>query len=112
MACDRILRMRFAVLVELINERPMLWTIGLMIPTYVTAFLIAFVGLMIDPHLSSPSLTFILLALAAVIVMSYHWVFSRFQHTCSVAQAIQFFAGLIPVVGGLLVLLVSTLATS
>ena len=112
MACDEVLRTRFEVFVDLINKRPMLWTIGLMIPTYVTAFLIAFVGLMIDPHLSSPLLTFILLALAAVIVMSFHWVFSRFQRTSSVAQAIQFVAGLIPVVGGLVVLLIAQLAST
>lgn len=110
MACDQISRTRFAVLVELINERPMLWTIGLMIPTYLIAFLIAFVGLVIDPHLSSPLLTFVLLALAALIVMTYHWVFSRFQHSSSVAQAIQFFSGLIPVGSGLMIILISQLS--
>lgn len=112
MACDQISRTRFAVLVELINERPMLWTIGLMIPTYLTAFLIAFVGLVIDPHLSSPLLTFVLLALAALIVMTYHWLFSRHQHASSVAQATQFFAGLIPVGGGLTILLISQWAVT
>ena len=110
MACDEISRNRFAVFVELINTRPMLWTIGLMIPVYVSASAIAFVGLLIDPHLGSPLLTFIFLAVAALIVMTYHWVFSRFQHASSVAQAIQFFAGLIPVIGGLIVLLISHLA--
>ena len=112
MACDELLRTRFDAFVELINKRPMLWTIGVMIPAYVSAFTIAFVGLLIDPHLGSPLLTFILLAVAALIVMAYHWLFSRFQHVSSLAQAIQFFAGLIPVVGGLIILLISQLATS
>ena len=112
MACNELSRTRFEVFIDLINKRPMLWTIGLMIPTYAIAFVIAFVGLLIDPHLGSPLLTFILLALAALIVMAYHWLFSRFQHVSSLAQAIQFFAGLIPVVGGLIILLISQLATS
>lgn len=112
MACDEVSPTRFEEFVELINERPMLWTIGLMIPTYVGAFVIAFTGLVLDPHLDSPLLAFILLAAAAVIVMTYHWLFSRFQHASFLAQAIQFFAGLIPVVGGLVVLLVSHLAVS
>lgn len=112
MACNQISRTRFAVLIELINERPMLWTIGLMIPTYLTAFLIAFVGMAIDPHLSSPLLTFVLLALAALIVMAYHWLFSRYQHASSVAQATQFFAGLIPVGGGLTILAISQWAVT
>lgn len=112
MACDEMSRNRFVLFVELINKRPMLWTLGLMIPAYVTAFLIAFVGLAIDPHLSSPLLTVALLALAALIVMTYHWLLSRFQCTSSIAQAIQFFAGLIPMVGGLMVLLMSHLAVT
>ena len=112
MACDEISLTRFEVFVGLINKRPMLWTIGLMIPAYVSAFAIAFVGLLIDPHLGSPLLTFILLALAALIVMTYHWVFSRFQKANTLAQVIQFFAGLMPVVGGLVVLLMSHLASS
>ena len=112
MAYNELSRTRFEVFVGLINKRPMLWTIGLMIPVYVSAFAIASVGLLIDPHLGSPLLTFNLLALAALIVMAYHWLFSRFQRSSSLAQAIQFFAGLIPVVGGLIILLISQLATS
>ena len=112
MASDKMQGNRFEVFVELINERPMLWTIGLMIPTYVGAFVIAFTGLALDPHLGSPLLTFILLALAALIVMSYHWLFSRFQRSSSLAQAIQFFSGLIPVVGGLVVILIAQLASN
>jgi len=99
----------FEAFVELINERPILWTVSLLIPTYVFAFVIAFAGLALDPHLGSPLLTFLILIGAAVIVMIYHWTFSRFQRTSSVAQAIQFVAGLIPVVGGLVILLVSHL---
>lgn len=99
----------FEAFVELINERPILWTVSLLIPTYVFAFVIAFAGLALDPHLGSPLLTFLILIGAAVIVMTYHWMFSRFQRTSSVAQAIQFVAGLIPVVGGLVILLVSHL---
>ena len=112
MACDGVLRTPFEVFVGLINKRPMLWTIGLMIPAYVSAFAIAFAGLLIDPHLGSPLLTFILLAVAALIVLAYHWLFSRFQRSSSLAQAIQFFAGLIPVIGGLMVLLISHLASN
>ena len=102
----------FEAFVELINERPILWTVSLLIPTYVFAFVIAFAGLALDPHLGSPLLTFLILIGAAVIVMTYHWTFSRFQRTSSVAQAIQFVAGLIPVVGGLVILLVSRLTVS
>ena len=112
MACDELSRTRFAVFVELVNKRPMLWTIGLMIPTYAIAFVIAFVGLLLDPHLKSPLLTFILLSVAALIVMTYHWLFSRFQRASSLAQVIQFFAGLLPVVGGLVVLLIARLASN
>ena len=112
MACNELSRTRFDVFVDLINKRPILWTIGLMIPVYASAFAIAFAGLLIDPHLGSPLLTFILLAFAALIVMAYHWLFSRFQRSSFAAQAIQFFAGLIPVVGGLIILLISQLATS
>lgn len=102
----------FEAFVELINERPILWTVSLLIPTYVFAFVIAFAGLALDPHLGSPLLTFLILIGAAVIVMTYHWTFSRFQRTSSVAQAIQFVAGLIPVVGGLIIILISQLSTS
>ena len=102
----------FEAFVELINERPVLWTVSLLIPTYVFAFVIAFAGLALDPHLGSPLLTFLILIGAAVIVMTYHWTFSRFQRTSSVAQAIQFVAGLIPVVGGLVVLLIAQLAST
>ena len=102
MASDKMQRNRFEAFVELINSRPMLWTIGLMIPTYVLAFAVAFIGLLLDPHLRMPGLTFSILALAALIVMTYHWVFSRFQRRSSIAQAVQFFAGLIPVIGGLI----------
>ena len=112
MACNELSRTRFEVFVGLINKRPMLWTIGLMIPVYVSAFAIAFAGLLIDPHLGSPLFTFILLAVAALIVMAYHWLFSRFQRSSSLAQAIQFFAGLIPVVGGLVFILIAHLASN
>ena len=112
MACDELPRTRFEVFVDSINKRPMLWTIGLMVPAYVSAFTIAFAGLLIDPHLGSPLLTFILLALAALIVMAYHWLLSRFQRSSSLAQAMQFFAGLIPVVGGLVVILIAHLASN
>ena len=112
MASDKMQRNRFEAFVELINSRPMLWTIGLMIPTYVLAFAVAFIGLLLDPHLRMPGLTFSILALAALIVMTYHWVFSRFQRRSSIAQAVQFFAGLIPVIGGLTVLLISHLSVN
>ena len=110
MADEEILRTRFEVFIELINKRPMLWTIGLMLPTYASAFALAFVGLLMDPHLRSPLPTFILLAIAALIVMTYHWLFSRFQYASPLAQVIQFFAGLIPLIGGLIILLISRLA--
>ena len=112
MASDKVPQNRFEAFVELINHRPMLWTIGLMIPTYVLAFAIAFAGLALDPHLGSPLLTFLILIGAAVIVMTYHWIFSRFQRTSVLAQVIQFFAGLIPVVGGLVIILIARLASS
>ena len=110
MALDKQKLNWFEAFVELINERPILWTVSLLIPTYIFAFVIAFAGLALDPHLGSPLLTFLILIGAAVIVMTYHWMFSRFQRTSSVAQAIQFVAGLIPVVGGLVILLVSHLS--
>lgn len=112
MASDKMLRSRFEAFVKLINYRPMMWTIGLMIPIYVLAFAIAFIGLLLDPHLRTPVFTFSIITAAALLVMTYHWVFSRFQHASYLAQAIQFFAGLIPVVGGLIILLISQLATS
>jgi len=102
----------FDAFVALINERPILWTVSLLIPTYVFAFVIAFAGLALDPHLGSPLLTFLILIGAALIVMTYHWVFSRFQRRSSIAQAVQFFAGLIPVIGGLTVLLISHLSVN
>ena len=94
------LLMRFA---EVVNRRPLLWTMGLMVPTYLLAFILAFAAFALEPMLIQPFLSFVLLCAASLTVMSYHWFFSRYQRTSRLAQAIQFFAGLLPVVGGFIV---------
>ena len=111
MACDEKSLNCSQSFVERINNRPLVWTIGVMVPTYVVSFIIALGGLAIDPHLGSPLLTFAILTSAALLIMSYHWVFTRFQRTSALAQAIQFFAGLLPVVGGLMILLIAQMAS-
>lgn len=94
------LLMRFA---EVVNRRPLLWTMGLMVPTYLLAFILAFGALAFEPLRIGSVPSVLLLCAAALIVMSYHWFFSRYQRASRLAQTIQFFAGLLPVVGGFIV---------
>lgn len=94
------LLVRFA---EVVNRRPLMWTLGLMVPTYLLAFILTFAALVFEPLSIGSVPSVLLLCAAALMVMSYHWFFSRYQHASRLAQAIQFFAGLLPVVGGLIV---------
>lgn len=97
--------------VRSLNRHPLKWTLGLLIPVYLSAFLIAFIVLVVDPRLHSPVITFLWLALAATIVMGYHWVMTRYQRVSTIAQIIHCSAGLLPIVGGFLVITFSRLVT-
>jgi hypothetical protein len=90
-------------LAAIVNRRPLLWTIGLMVPTYLLAFMLAFAALAFEPLRIGSVLPVLILCAAALMVMSYHWFFSRYQRASRLAQAIQFFAGLLPVIGGFMV---------
>ena len=103
---------RFNRFVRALNRRPIMWTLGLLVPVYLFALVVAFAVLVADPRLYSPFVTFLGLLFAAMLVMSYHWLMSRYQRTSSAAQVIQFMAGLIPIVGGFVVIVFSRLATS
>ena len=102
---------RFNRLVRRVNQSPIVWTIGLLIPIYIVSFSIAFAVLVADPRLHSPFVTYSGLSIAAIVVMSYHWIMSRYQRASSVAQVVQFVAGLLPICGGFGVIVFSRLAT-
>jgi len=102
---------RFNRFVRALNRRPLVWTIGLLVPVYVFALMIAFAVLVADPRMYSPYVTFFGLSIAAILVMSYHWIMSRYQRASSVAQVVQFAAGLIPIFGGFVVIVFSRLLT-
>lgn len=101
---------RFNRFVQRVNRAPMVWTIGLMIPVYTFSFGLAFMALASDPYFKSPVATFLLLLVAAITAMSYHWFLSRYQRVSTVGQLLQFGFGLLPVVGGFCILVISRLA--
>lgn len=101
---------RFHDFVRRVNRSPITWTIGLMIPVYIFAFALAFVALASDPYIESPLVTFLLLLIAASTAMSYHWFFSRYQRVSTLGQLLQCAFGLLPVVGGFCILVVSRMA--
>ena len=94
---------RFSHFVQRVNRAPILWTVGLMIPVYAISFSIAFVAILIDPHMYSPAGQLALMLVSALLVMLYHWFFSRYQTSSTLAQVIQFSSGLLPVIGGFIV---------
>ena len=101
---------KFSRFVERVNRRPMIWTIALMIPTYFVSLSLASIAMISDPFLYSPAVTFLVLSIAATLVMGFHWFFARYQRSSNVAQAIQFVAGLVPVFGGFCIVFVSRMA--
>ena len=101
---------RFNRLVRRVNRAPIMWTVGLMIPVYMFAFALAFIALASDPYIESPVTTFLLLLVAASAAMSYHWFFSRYQRASAFGQLLQFAFGLLPVVGGFCILVISRMA--
>lgn len=102
----------FQRFVDALNRRPLVWTIGLLVPVYLVSFILAFAGLAAEPHLYSPLISFICLLVAAFLVMAYHWTMSRYQRTSNLAQCIQFIAGLVPIVGSFIVLIIVKVAIS
>ena len=101
---------RFSHFVQRVNRAPILWTVGLMIPVYAISFSIAFVAILIDPHMYSPAGQLALMLVSALLVMLYHWFFSRYQTSSTLAQVIQFSSGLLPVIGGFIVFGISYLS--
>ena len=102
---------RFNRFIGALNQKPLMWTIGLLVPVYLVALMIAFAVLVADPRLYSPFVTFLGLSTAAIMVMTYHWLMSRYQRASSVAQVVQFAAGLIPIFGGFIVIIFSQAVT-
>ena len=100
----------FSRFVDRVNRRPIFWTVALMIPIYFVSLALAFIAMASDPFLYSPVVTFLVLLIAALLVMSFHWFFARYQRTSNAAQIIQFIAGLIPVVGGFCIVFISRMA--
>ena len=100
---------KFTRFVARVNRSPVFWTISLLVPIYVMSFALAFVAILMDPHMYAPGVQLILLAVAALLVMSYHWFFSRYQTASTFAQWIQFISGLLPVIGGFVVFGISYL---
>ena len=96
--------------VQRVNRAPIVWTVGLMVPVYMFAFSLAFIALASDPYFESPVITFLLLLAAASAAMSYHWFFSRYQRVSPFGQFLQFSFGLLPVVGGFCILVISRMA--
>ena len=94
---------KFNRFVVRVNRSPVLWTIGLLVPIYILSFALAFVAILMDPHMYAPGVQLILLTVAALLVMSYHWFFSHYQTASTFAQWIQFISGLLPVIGGFVV---------
>lgn len=103
---------RFDRLVRRVNQSPIMWTVGLLIPTYIVAFSIAFMALVSDPYIESPLMTFILLLISSVLVMGYHWFMSRYQRSSNLGQLIQLGLGLAPVVGGFCIFVMSIMRVS
>ena len=101
---------RFNRFVQRVNRAPIVWTVGLMIPVYAISFSIAFVAILIDPHMYSPFGQLALMVVSALLVMLYHWFFSRYQTSSNLAQVIQFSSGLLPVIGGFIVFGISYLS--
>ena len=101
----------FGRFVQRVNRAPILWTLGLLVPVYTFSFALAFIALIDDPYLQSPITTFLLLLIAAITVMSYHWFLAHYQRTSLVGQVIQFLAGLSPVVGGFCILIMTRMAS-
>ena len=98
---------RFNRFVQRVNRAPIIWTVGLMVPIYIFSFALAFIALASDPYIESPITTFLLLLVAAITAMAYHWFFSRYQRASSIGQVIQFGFGLLPVVGGFCIFVMS-----
>lgn len=101
---------RFNDFVKRVNRSPIIWTVGLMIPVYTVSFALAFIALASDPYIESPIATFLLLLIAAITAMSYHWFLSRYQRVSAFGQVLQFGFGLLPVVGGFCILVISRMA--
>ena len=66
---------RFNRFVQRVNRAPIMWTVGLLIPVYIFSFSLAFMALVSDPYIESPTATFFLLLIAATAAMAYHWFF-------------------------------------
>ena len=98
---------RFNRFVQRVNRAPIMWTVGLLIPVYIFSFSLAFMALVSDPYIESPAATFFLLLIAATAAMAYHWFFSRYQHASNFGQVLQFCFGLLPVIGGFCIVLIS-----
>ncbi|MEK9652825.1 MAG: hypothetical protein VW683_12810 [Betaproteobacteria bacterium] len=103
---------RFNRLVRRVNQSPIVWTVGLLIPIYIVSFSLAFIALVSDPYIQSPLLTFVLLLISALLVMGYHWFMSRYQRSSNLGQLIQFGMGLAPVVGGFCIVVISIMRAS
>ena len=96
---------------ERVNRAPIIWTVGLLIPVYIFSFALAFMALVSDPYIESPMVTFALLLIAAITAMAYYWFFSRYQRVSNLGQFLQFSFGLLPVVGGFCIVVVSRMST-
>ena len=102
---------RFSRFVQRVNRSPIFWTLGLMVPVYFVSLTLAFMALLNDPFFYSPTVSFFVFFMAANLVMGYHWFFSRYQHSSTFAQILQFSAGLIPVGGGFFLVTISAMAS-
>ena len=102
---------KFSRFGDRVNRRPNFWTVALMIPVYFVSLALAFIVMASDPSLYSPVATFLVLLIAAVVVMSFHRFCARYQRTSNTAQIIQFIAGLIPIVGGFCIVFISHMAS-
>ena len=101
---------RFDRFVRRVNRAPIIWTVGLLIPVYMFSFSLAFMALVSDPYIESPVATFVLLLIAATTAMAYHWFFSRYQRSSNIGQLLQFCFGLLPVIGGFCIVVISRAA--
>ena len=72
-----------------------------------TGLSLAFMALVSDPYIESPAATFFLLLIAATAAMAYHWFFSRYQRSSNFGQLLQFCFGLLPVICGFCIVLIS-----
>ena len=88
--------------VDLVNKRPLAWTLGIGLSLYVLAVAaVMFAG---TPHQGNFTSRFLALVGVGIVLIGYHWFVSRFVRDSVAAQVIHLTFALIPIAGTALIM--------